>query len=515
MSKQWSSYQQAIFAFVEDPTKGNAVVQAVAGSGKTTTIVECNVRVTHQGRSAVFLAFNKAIAEELKSRGVNARTFHSVTYNPVTKLKCTNNVETNKLRTLTKRNMTIQEDFMYGNFCAKLVGLARQSGIGCLVPDVEKEWWDIVDHHNLELENEKATLERAVELARDLLVWSNESTMIDFDDLLYFAILNDVVLPKFDFIFVDETQDTNAIQRAILVKMMKPTTRIIGVGDKAQSIYGFRGADSNSLQLFAEQFNCVELPLTISYRCSQAVIAHAHKWVKHIEAAEGAPEGSVVNLGTEWDHTVFRPTDLVVCRTTKPLVSLAYKLMKARVPVKIMGREIGQGLKSLISKMKCPGVDDLIVKLEEWASREIDKAIVKNLDAKVEAIQDKSDCIICLIDSLPEDERTIPHLEAVIEMLFANTPGVNTCTLASIHKAKGMEADHVFWLNSSQCPAKWAKKEWQKEQERNLCYVATTRAMTSLILIEDGSGKKSLKGSELPSELKQEIKAVDAIIHGE
>jgi superfamily I DNA/RNA helicase len=40
-------------------------------------------------------------------------------------------------------------------------------------------------------------------------------------------------------------------------------------------------------------------------------------------------------------------------------------------------------------------------------------------------------------------------------------------------------------LNSSQCPAQWARGEWQQEQERNLCYVATTRAKQTLILIEE------------------------------
>jgi superfamily I DNA/RNA helicase len=43
----------------------------------------------------------------------------------------------------------------------------------------------------------------------------------------------------------------------------------------------------------------------------------------------------------------------------------------------------------------------------------------------------------------------------------------------------------VFWLNSSQCPAKWAKSEWQVQQENNLCYVAVTRAKQTLVMIEE------------------------------
>jgi superfamily I DNA/RNA helicase len=183
-----------------------------------------------------------------------------------------------------------------------------------------------------------------------------------------------------------------------------------------------------------------------------------------------------------------------VCRTTKPLISLAFKAMRQRIPVKILGREIGQGLKTLIGKMRANDVDDLVVKLEAWAAREIDKAIAKQLDAKVDQLQDKLDAILCLVDGLPETARTIPDLLECIEGLFNNN--VQALTLSTIHKAKGMEADRVWWLNSSLCPSKWAKQDWQKTQEINLCYVAITRAKTALLYIEDGSGKKGQEREE-------------------
>jgi DNA helicase-2/ATP-dependent DNA helicase PcrA len=483
---KWSTYQQAIFSFIENET-GSAVVEAVAGSGKSTTIVEGNNRAKG---SKIFLAFNKMIAEELKDRGVNARTWHSLTYSPVCRFKSINNVETNKSRTLTRKHFSYDDDYMYGAFCARLVGLAKQSGIGAgLYEDTYAEWLSIVQHHDMELENENASIERAIELSQKLLMWSNESNLVDFDDMLYIAVRENIVLPKFDFVFVDEAQDTNAIQRALLRKIMHATTRVIAVGDPAQAIYGFRGADSNSLNMIAEEFNCKKLPLTVSYRCSKAVVEHAHKWVSHIEAQENAGEGQVIDMDTKWNVDMFKPGELVVCRTTKPLVALAYRMLRARIPVRILGREIGQGLKSLIAKMNARGVDDLVIKLEAWAMREVDKAIAKQLDAKAEAIQDKCDSILCLINSLAEDGRSIEDLNRVIDDLFANATG--RTDLATIHKAKGLEADTVYWLNSSQCPAKWAKQPWQQEQERNLCYVATTRARWYLVLIEDSKKKGS------------------------
>lgn len=482
-SRVWSQFQEAIFAFVSNNEgqdgKRNAIVKAVAGSGKTTTIVEAMRRIYG---SNIFLAFNKSIATELQSRGVNAKTFHALTYGIVTKWRGCRSVTQDKLRQIVDANLNYEDGRMYGAFITRLVGLGRQSGIDCLIPDTIESWQALINHHDLELEDDRASESRAIELASKLLAASNESPMVDFDDLLYMPVREKLALPKFDFVFVDEAQDTNAIQRALLGKILAPTGRLVAVGDPAQAIYGFRGADSDSLDLIARDFGCIELPLTISYRCPQSVVEHARKWVSHIEAAPNAPAGMVENVG-KWDVEKFEARDLVVCRTTKPLIALAYRMMKKRVPVYVMGREIGQGLISLIKKMNAFGIEQLIERLEAWKEREVEKAKAKRQDAKVEALEDKFDAVMCLIDTLPETNRTIQTLISIIEELFSER--ADATILATIHKAKGLEARNVYWLNSSQCPSKWARQEWQQQQERNLCYVATTRAMERLSLIED------------------------------
>jgi superfamily I DNA/RNA helicase len=134
--------------------------------------------------------------------------------------------------------------------------------------------------------------------------------------------------------------------------------------------------------------------------------------------------------------------------------------------------------------MRAHGVDALVEKLRAYTAREVAKAKAKDDEAKMAAIQDKTDCVMCLIDGLDELDRTIPALIAAIEQIFsdANTVGV---TLATIHKAKGLEADRVFWLNRSKCPSPWARQDWQQQQEANLCYVAATRAKRELVLIEE------------------------------
>lgn len=478
-TRAWSAYQTRIFDFVENDI-GNAVVQAVAGSGKTTTIVEALKRVRG---SSLFLAFNKSIADELKSRGVNARTFHSLTYSAVTKFMGVREVDSNKLRKLCDKYMTGEDYSMYNAFVCRLVGLARQVGIGCLVPDTEQAWMDICIQHDLEPESEFADLGRGLELAQKLLQVSCAEGGVDFDDLLYLAVKEGITLPKFDFIFVDEAQDTNAIQRALLRKVMHKDSRLVAVGDKAQAIYGFRGADSESLNMIATEFNCKKLPLTITYRCSQAVVNYARQWCPELEAAPNAPEGEVTELGYSWTVKTFEANDMIVCRTTAPIITLAFKMLRARIPVRVMGREIGQGLKNLINKMNAGNLDHLEVKLEAWRDREVEKLTAKMEETKAEAVADKVACIICLIDGLAENERTMFNLMATIDSLFAE--GTNQVKLSTIHKAKGLEAKRVFWLNRSKCPSPWARQEWQQEQERNLCNVAATRAITSLFTIEE------------------------------
>jgi superfamily I DNA/RNA helicase len=496
VAREWSIFQGNIFSFVEFDT-GNAIVEAVAGSGKTTTLVEAMRRAL--GR-VIFLAFNKAIQLELESRGVNSKTFHSLCYRVVTQHKRAHKIETNKLFKLVDSHMTADDGALYGSFIRKLVSLARQTGIGAgLVNDEESEWLKLVDHYDLELDNEKAQMPVAIDFARKLLQWSNASNMVDFDDLLYIAVKDGLTLEKYDFVFVDEAQDTNAIQRAILRKIMKPTTRLIAVGDPAQAIYGFRGADSNSMNLIATEFNCKILPLSYTYRCGTQIVKYAQQWVSHIQAAPGAHAGEVIQKGTEWTGMDFQINDLVVCRTTKPLITLAYKLLKDRRPVVIMGREIGEGLISLIKKMNAKGIDNLVKKLDIWRDREVEKALAKKDEAKCEAIHDKADAIMVIIDGMPETDRTVPALIEVLNTLYPSVQKdkdgrevkrTNVITLSTIHRAKGLEAETVYWLNSSKCPSSWAKLEWQYQQELNLCYVAATRAKRKLVLIEERNGEK-------------------------
>lgn len=483
---QASPFQQAIYVEIERPAGGNLLVRAVAGSGKTHTLVGAAERVPSDKR-AVFLAFNKSIATELGQRlpaHFQARTFHSLCYNPGLRACGARTVNQDKIRGLVRANLSEEMERMYGAFIKRMIGLARNAGVGCLIPDEAQVWLDIMDQHAIMLDHDDASPEEGVNFCRQILARSNASNEADFDDLLYFTVLKRAALPTYDWVFVDEAQDTNALQRAILKKIMAPSSRLVAVGDPAQAIYGFRGADSTAMGLIKDEFNCRELPLSVTYRCAKSIVTYAQDFVPDIAARPGAPEGSVESLDDEFKLTDFGQHDLVVCRNTAPLIDLGWKLMSARIPLRILGRDIGDGLINLIKKCDKRGgdIDAMVQRLEAWRDREVGKALKKGQEQQAEAIEDKANAILLLAGDLPEAKRTVTELIRIINALF--TDENSRVTLSTVHKAKGLEASTVWWLGRSLCPSRFAKQPWQQEQERNIMYVAITRAKNRLVMIE-------------------------------
>jgi superfamily I DNA/RNA helicase len=360
-----------------------------------------------------------------------------------------------------------------------------------MLPDASVEdWRAIVEHHDIEF----ATVtdeETGIQYAREILAASNaELDVIDFDDMLYLCWLKNAPISRYDYVMIDEAQDTNTCQRELLHRMLGKNGRLVAVGDSFQAIYGFRGADSGAMDAIAEEFNCARLPLSISYRCPRSVITAANTALglgeEVIEPREDAPEGTVKDAGL-FAYSQFNSEDLIVCRNTAPVVGLAYKLIAARVPVKVLGRDIGRGLINIIKKMRAHGIDALEEKIDAWERREVEAAMSKRgAEMRAQSISDKAESIRASIDALDENHRTIPALIANIEALFSDN-GPRVCTLSTVHKAKGLEARRVFVLDPQLMPSKYAKQDWQKSQERNLIYVAYTRALDTLMFVDTAS----------------------------
>ncbi len=310
---------------------------------------------------------------------------------------------------------------------------------------------------------------------------------MDFDDQLYMPVITGARFWQNDFMFVDEAQDLNHIQRVMVRRALKPRGRLIAVGDPNQAIYGFRAAAHDSMSIIAREFGCVELPLTISYRCPKAVVAEARQWVSHITAADSAQDGSVSSWG-KYDASQFLPTDSIVCRNTRPLIEMAFNLLRDGVACKVKGRDIGAGLVAMIKRFKTNDLNEFQDKLARYVMNKTAKWLADGKDELAQRLQDQADTITIFMDELDADTATVADLIAKIESLFTDN-GPQILVLSTIHKAKGAEFDRVFVLDPDLMPSKYARTPEAKQQERNLQYVAVTRSKRDLIYI----GSKEFK----------------------
>jgi DNA helicase II / ATP-dependent DNA helicase PcrA len=204
-----------------------------------------------------------------------------------------------------------------------------------------------------------------------------------------------------------------------------------------------------------------------------------------------APEGEVKTL-SRYVPQDFVPGSLILCRNTAPLVAFAYGLLRRDIPCKILGRDIGAQLSSLVKKMRPINLQDLEEKLSKWRDREVEKCLRD--DISPDRIYDQYECLCFFISSLDEDSRSVDSLLAKIELMFTddtNGSSSSRVTLSTVHKAKGLEFPTVFLLDKEKyMPSRFAKQPWQIRQEYNLLYVAVTRAMEKLIYISSDSWKE-------------------------
>lgn len=281
---------------------------------------------------------------------------------------------------------------------------------------------------------------------------------------------------QYDYIFLDEAQDTNATRRQLVKMMLKPKGKLVAVGDLHQAIYAFTGADHNALDLIKQDFNAVELPLSVTFRCPKNVVKEAQKYVQHIESHPDSPDGIVDECTIKDLPKLVTQQDAIICRNTKPLVEVAYTLIRNKIPCKVEGRKIGEGLIRLATRWKVKTVQTLINKLEAYKEKEIKKNKEKGNDTKCQIIEDQVETLMVFIDQCKVND-PITTLITKIQELFDDTENKQILTLSTIHKSKGREWDRVFALGMDEySPSKWAKKNWELQQEDNLLYVQVTRA---------------------------------------
>jgi DNA helicase-2/ATP-dependent DNA helicase PcrA len=470
----WSPQQSAVFDAVADsePDAPHLVVEALAGTGKTTTIVEA-LRHVRQGPT-LMVAFNKAIAEELAERvpgSVQVMTLHSFGLRAITRAHGRRPIDGDATR---KRIEGICGSEWHGRegrtAVARLVSVAK----GCLL-DADPDTLDrAADEAEIAFPDDDAwPRERIIKAACVVLEETLEQTEgpLDFDDMIWLPIAQNLKIPQFRWVFVDETQDLNPAQLETVVRAAGGSGRICAIGDRRQAIYGFRGADVRAIPRMIERLQAEVLPLSVTYRCPVAVVRQAQRLVPTIEAAPGAPDGIVRDATFEAMRRDAKPGDFVISRVNAPLVSECLKWISQGVRATIRGREIGAGLATWVKGTKADGIPELSVALDAWEKRET--ARLTKLGRDTQAVADRAACLHVLCESCA----TVRELLDKIERLFADkgAPGIQ---LMSTHKSKGLEADRVWLLRDTYC-------KWPGAEEENLLYVGITRSKRELVYVRE------------------------------
>lgn len=540
------------------------IVEARAGTGKTTTLITGlqalkglqptdakgrqitpspqqaavweQIALSRGVKSICFVAFNKSIATELQQRvppDCDAMTMHSMGFRAVTKmygqLEVSEWVVPDIIADILGRDIReLRRDptmLTMVKATEELVSLCKmnlaEASASTHFPG-DGSWESILDnlasHYGVDLNGSR---ERVFELVPQVLErCRTPQGRINFDDMIWLPVVNNLAVFCYDLLLVDEAQDLNRCQQALAKKAGR---RLVLCGDPKQAIYGFAGADAESMKRMEHELaGCVTLPLTVTRRCGKAIVREANRWVPDFSAHETNPEGKIGRAaykgpkdapieGKESEHHgvngdwstracyegLVAEGDFILCRYNAPLVSACFRFLKAGRKAVIQGRDIGKGLISTIKKLaKAPPrpvelsgqsigrteIVELVAKLTDWGHAEVAKENAKRnpSEARVTAIQDRVDCLLCFTEGC----QTVDEVEAKIDRVFTDAKDSPGIRLSSVHKAKGLEARRVFILQPPNIGPREDKMQgWELEQERNLQYVAITRAIEELVYI--------------------------------
>ena len=498
-----SDYQCAIFDWVTTG-RGHRAIRAVAGAGKTASVIAAAKLIVGDG---LFVAFNKDIATELGKRLVgtpmrastlHAHGFAAIRYRfpgvRVAGEKYQAEIDGLEQDVLAGRLLgrslsqdeadVVHEEGYPRSAVAKLLDFARLDLVHEGAPEFRDLLLGLADHHDVDVAEELQDV--VVASVRHLLGWGKANTStIDFADMVWLPIALRLRPKRYSWVFVDEAQDLSRATLRLVELSLAAGGRAVFVGDPRQAINGFAGADCDAWDRVLDFTGAPELPLSVCYRCPSSVVDLARTLCPEIEARPGAPVGHVRTSTRKAFVADAREGDMVLCRRNAPLLGMAFALIAEGVSACVKGRDIASGLSKIVEKVgkRCRRFDEFPAKLAAWADgkRTATAKRFKDADKAAEActaIDDQAECIRIIADR--SGARGTKSLVTAIDDLFRDGPASVTCS--SIHKSKGLEADRVFILE----PEKLANPRgfgWQLEQERNLAYVAYTRAKSELVEI--------------------------------
>lgn len=500
-----SEYQQNIFEEVAHGAK-NLVITASAGSAKTSTIENC-LRFIPDGKKVLYVAFNKSTVDKLvkeigKSRGgLEIYTFHGL------------GVRILKENGIFTKDVEEVDDFKYSRYLKEnllsLTDCGEVESLGDLLHDYVDNINRLINYSRYYLKMTEREIGEAAEIygivpvrdeysvVRKCLIWGKNNTdVIDHTDMIWLPnVLNMTTkYRQYDYIFIDEAQDMTLARQGLVDKVFKRGARFFAVGDRKQQINVWCGATEESLDNYLRRPNTIELTLPVSYRIPLKVEEIAKKYSPNITARPGAPEGII---RTDVSANDAQPGDLVLCRMSSNLIEQYLQYARDNKNAYLKGYDAYRDeYKKLVEEtgakridIHCATKEGMFTKLYQ---RFFDEA--KNLMNKLNIDEDEAFSHPKSVETLDKIQAlkalsagldTTDELIAKINMIFTGEKE-NAIQMSTIHKAKGLEAENVYILAPSLLfNPQFAKTKWEIESEKNLAYVAITRASYSLNFIKE------------------------------
>jgi superfamily I DNA/RNA helicase len=417
-------------------------------------------------KDVLFLAYNKSIADELSCRGLNTQTMHglgnALCKQHLKKYRINKNKVVNILKYKVKIELTTKE---YEFVSTMSAGLRRMQCKNQIAQYDQVTLDELCEELKLDMIIPMPELQQilmAIHPYMDVSCYR----VIDFTDMLILPLRGQWEFPTYKLVFVDEVQDLNAPQQEYVYELYKKGARIILAGDPHQTIYGFRGAVSQGFQRMGTNLNATLLKLSKSFRCPPEICEAARNYSPDIEAYFNKV-GSVQNIPVaqlDWAEELKNSDAMILCRKNAPLFKLAIQLLSMDIACHVVGADIAAELLGL---------------LQDATSMDI---VWENLNARLAEAQanswiHKEEYFHDMIELLHilDTHNCVETLRNKIKCMF-NAQGV---PLLTIHKSKGLEANKVILLQADFLET---SNRQVTQEERNLMYVAITRAKTTLIL---------------------------------
>ena len=323
---------------------GPSLVIAGAGSGKTRVLTYKIAYLLQQGVkpwSIMALTFTNKAAREMKERigklvgqelaqHLYMGTFHSI-FSRILRAEAqhigfTNNFtiyDESDSRSLIKtivKEMGLDEKVYKPASVHSRISMAKNNLMSAENYARDKELYQA---------DQRAKMPRVGEIFITYVQRCQQANAIDFDDLLTLTFklfqehedIRKKYADRFDFLLVDEYQDTNHAQMRIVMQLCKEKERVCAVGDDSQSIYSFRGANIDNILSFQSRFKEARLfKLEQNYRSTQSIVEAANSLIKH--NSNQIPK-NVYSKNDKGESLIYKPAysdkeeALIVCREIK------------------------------------------------------------------------------------------------------------------------------------------------------------------------------------------------------